>query len=108
MADTLKVFEGAMTTSEAAIQSGGSDYTPASGRALIIQGLWIYNANAAAKYGNVKVGTTLLSGDEQIPSKGTLLMTDLNLPLLAAEKIYVKGEVATDLKYRLWGVEIDA
>ncbi|HPD07453.1 MAG TPA: hypothetical protein PLC08_06290 [Candidatus Bipolaricaulis sp.] len=97
-----------MTTSEAAIQSGGSDYTPASGRALIIQGLWIYNANAAAKYGNVKVGTTLLSGDEQIPSKGTLLMTDLNLPLLAAEKIYVKGEVATDLKYRLWGVEIDA
>lgn len=96
-----------MTTSETAIKVGGNDYTPASGRALILQGFWIYNANAAAKYGNLKVGSTLLSGDEQIPSKGTLLATDLNAPLLAGEKLYVKGEVNSDLKYRLWGVEID-
>ena len=105
--DELKVFEGSMSNSEAAIQVSGSDYTPASGRALILQGFWIYNANADAKYGNLKVGSTLLAGDEQIPSKGTLLATDLNAPLLAGEKMYVKGEVNSDLKYRVWGVEVD-
>ena len=78
--DIYKKFEGSMTDSEVAIQDGGVDYTPVSGRIFNIQGFWIYNSNVADKYGNLKVGTTLLSGDKQIPLKDTRIVTDLNAP----------------------------
>jgi hypothetical protein len=106
-ADVYKAFEGSMTDSEVAILEGVSDYTPASGRIFNIQGFWVYNSNTASKYGNFKVGTTSLSGDKQIPTKVTKYESNLNTPLLTTEKMYVKGEVADDLKYRIWGVEVD-
>lgn len=108
MDDTIKKFEGAMTTTETALQENSTDYTPAAGRKLIIQGFWICNTNATAKYGNLKIGTTLLVGNKQIPALDTLRDFDMNCPLFAGEKIYVKGEVDADLKYRIWGIEVDA
>lgn len=107
-ADVIKVFEVSMPATETAIQDGGVDYTPATGRVLIIQGFTIYNANASNRYGNLKVGTTLIVGDGKITSLNTLISPPgLQMPLKATEKLYTKGEVATDLKLRLWGLECD-
>lgn len=108
MANTIKKWEGAMPALEAALQESEADYTPGSGRKLIIQGFWVYNANAADKYGNIKIGTTILLGNKQIPTTDTIKEFDMNCPLFGGEKIYVKGEVADDLKYRIWGIEVDA
>lgn len=106
--DTIKKFEGSMTTTETALQDNSVDYTPASGRKLIIQGFWICNTNTSEKYGNLKIGSTLLVGNMPIPALDTLRDFDMNCPLFSGEKIYVKGEVGTDLKYRIWGIEVDA
>ncbi len=109
MADVIKKWEGTMTTSEVALKKDeASDYTPGEGRKLIIQGFWVYNANSADKYANIKVGTTILLGDKRIPTKDTLRDFEMNCPLFPGEKIFVKGEVADDLKYRIWGIEVDA
>jgi len=107
LASTIRVWDGTMPTSETKLQVSEVDYTPAEGKVFIMQGFYIYNNNASDKYGEIKLGATLLSGDKQIGTKETKYEKNLNIPLVNGEYIYTKGEIVTDLQYRIWGVEID-
>ena len=103
-ADVIKKFKGTLTTSEATIQEGGSNYTPATGRVFILQGFLFSNANAAAKYAILKVGGTRVVSSYPIPLKDSIVQSNLQIPVLATETITVQGEVATDIDYSVWGL----
>ncbi len=102
----LIVFEGAMGTSETEVQRGASTYTPDSDRALIVQGVLIFNGDNEERWGRVLIGETTLSGEIPIDEQETLRISGLEIPLLPGETISVQGEVSTAIRYRIWGLEV--
>jgi hypothetical protein len=106
--DTIKVFNGTLTATEAFVQDNAVDYTPGTGRKLIIQGIFISNSNAVLKYALVKIAGIRFIPQHYIPSADCLTKSGLEIPLAATQKIAVKGEVASDMDFYIWGVECDA
>lgn len=107
-ADIWKKFEGTMATASATLQDSGVDYTPGTGRIFNIQGFHIYNGDTIDRYGMLTIGATPLSGLKPIPTYDTRIVSDLNEKLLPTGYMSVQGEVGSLIKYRLWGVEVDA
>ncbi len=69
---------------------------------------WDFDVSCVARYGRLKVEGTILAGNEVIPAANTLYVGGMEIPLLEGEKLYVEGEVAAVMAYRIWGVEVDA
>lgn len=104
--DKYKVFEGTATTNDVSVQSSGADYTPTDGRMFIVRAVAFYNSNASAQTAYLKAGTTYILSN-QVQSNKPALFDCCNAILLSGEKLYIKSDVQNDIKYRIWGVEID-
>lgn len=105
--DDYIVFEGSVGTSDTSVQLGGVQYTPREGRMFAIRGAAFHNTNSATQVVNLKAGSTCLIA-ETLQSGVAKIFNCENAILNANEKLYVKGQVANDIKYRLWGIEMDA
>ncbi len=108
MSDELIVLEGVMTASESTVQDGVGDYSPGSGRAMILQGFYVTNTDSEDRYGKITVGSTPLTDEEVIPAHNTLYVGGMELPILEGENILVEGEVDSVLFFRVWGIEVDS
>jgi hypothetical protein len=106
-ADKYIVFEGTLSTNETAVQSSSIDYSPSSGRLLIIRAVALFNGNASEQTAAIKVGGTYILSSSIQPLSSSLLDCQ-NAIVLPGEKLLLRGQVDNDLKYRIWGVEVDA
>jgi hypothetical protein len=104
--DKYKVFEGTASTIEVTVKENTLDYTPPSGRMFIIRAVAFHNGNSSAQKAYLKAGTTNIIS-KQVESMTSAIIDCYNAILLSGEKLYVKGEVANDITFRIWGVEID-
>lgn len=105
-ADLYKVFEGVLTTSDTAVQSSSTDYTPASGRLFVVRAVAFFNGNASAQLAYLKLGNMYVV-TSSIQAASSQIIDVQNSITLSSEKIYVKGQIANDIRYRIWGIEMD-
>jgi hypothetical protein len=96
---TDKVYEGTLTTGSVVIDTQPANTT------FVLKGFWISNANAADKKAELLInGKRILPYLKAIPTGDTLVRSDLNIPVLTTKTMAVKGEVASDMDYCIWGV----
>ena len=97
---TDKVYSGTLTTSSVTAA------TIAASTTFVIKGFIISNANAADKMAEVLVDDIrIFPYVKDVPTGDSLVVNDLNIPVLTTETIKVKGEVASDMDYYIWGVQ---
>ena len=96
---TDQVYSGTLGTSSTTI------VTVAANTVFIIKGVVISNANAADKKAEVLIDDKrILPFVKPIPSGDVLVVNDLNIAVAATKTIKVKGEVASDMDYYIWGI----
>ena len=96
---TDKVYSGTLTTSSVTAA------TIAANTTFIMKGFLISNANAADKKAELLVDDIrILPYVTAIPT-GDAIRVIMDIPVLTTETIKVKGEVASDLDYMIWGVQ---
>lgn len=101
MADELKQWDGTLTTSETTV------YTVPTGKCLIIQGFWVSNANSEDKYFTLKLNDKRLAPQTDAPAHDAIINSGLEIPIYAEQTIKILGEVADDMDYSIWGIEVD-
>lgn|GEM_PF-3749008 len=102
MADTLKQWDGTLTTSETTV------YTVPSSKCLILQGFWASNANSVDKYFTLKLNDKRLAYQTTVPTHDAIINSGLEIPVSATQTIKILGEVTDDMDYSIWGIEVDA
>ena len=96
---TDKVYSGTLTTSSVTAA------TIAASTTFIMKGFLISNANAADKKAELLVDDIrILPYVTAIPT-GDSIRVLMDMPVLTTETIKVKGEVASDLDFYVWGVQ---
>lgn len=96
---TDQTYAGTLTTSSVTVA------TIATNTNFIMQGFCISNANAADKKAELLIDDIrILPYSKAIPTGDSLIQSDLNIPVATTKTIKVKGEVATDMDYYIWGV----
>lgn len=93
------VYSGTLTTDETTVVTIATDTT------FIIKGIWISNSNTNDMPTSVKIDDKRLVPETLVPAKDTLLLDNLHIPVLASKTIKVKGGVATDMDYYIWGIQ---
>ena len=94
-----QVYSGTLTT------GGATAATIAAVTTFIMKGFCISNANAADKMAELLIDDKrILPYLKAIPTGDSLIRSDLNIPVATTKTIKVKGEVATDMDYYIWGV----
>ncbi len=94
-----QVYSGTLTTSSAMAA------TVAASTTFIMRGFCISNANAADKKAELLIDDKrILPYSKAIPTGDSLIRSDLNVPVTTGKTIKVKGEVASDMDYYIWGV----
>lgn len=94
-----KVYSGTLSGVEDTVA------TIAASTTFIMKGFFISNANAADKYFTFKVNGIRLATTKAVPLKDSIVVDNLNLPVLTGQTIKITGEVAADMDYYVWGVE---
>jgi hypothetical protein len=95
-----RVYSGTLTTGGATIATVGASTV------FVIKGILISNANAADKKAEVLIDDKrIVPYVKPVPTGDVLLLTDLNIPVVATKTIKVKGEVNTDMDFYIWGVD---
>lgn len=93
-----QVYSGTLAT-------GGTTITIAASTTFVMKGFCFSNANAADKKAELLIDDKrILPYVKAIPTGDALIRTDLNIPVPATKTIKVKGEVANDMDYYIWGV----
>ncbi|MCM1567737.1 MAG: hypothetical protein FNP40_02525 [Dehalobacter sp. 4CP] len=94
-----QVYSGTLTTGSVTVA------TIAANTTFIMKGFCISNANAADKKAELLIDDKrILPYIKAIPTGDALIRSDLNIPVATTKTIKVKGEVATDMDYYIWGV----
>lgn len=94
------VYSGTLAT------GGATVVTVAASTAYIINGIIISNANAAGQLAEVLVDDKrIIPYVKAIPTGEAIILTNLNIPVLATKTIKVKGAVNSDMDYYIWGVQ---
>ena len=94
-----QVYSGTLTTSSATVA------TIAASTTFIMKGFCISNANAADKKAELLIDDIrILPYVTPIPTGDSLIRSDLNIPVETTKTIKVKGEVASDMDFYIWGV----
>lgn len=94
-----QVYSGTLTTGSVTIATIGANTT------FVMKGFAISNANAADKKAELLIDDKrILPYVNAIPTGDTLIRSDLNIPVATTKTIKVKGEVASDMDYYIWGV----
>ena len=97
-----KTYSGTLTTSSVSVA------TIAASTTFILIGISVSNANAAAKKAEILIDDIrILPYVIGIPIGDSLILKDLNLPVTTGVTIKLKGEVANDMDYYIWGVNYD-
>lgn len=93
-----QVYSGTLGTSS-------TTFTVPAGTTFLLKGFVFSNANAADKKAELLIdGKRILPYVKPIPTGDALIRSDLNIPVAAGKVISVKGEVASDMDYYIWGV----
>lgn len=96
---TDQVYSGTLTTGSVTVA------TQAANTTFVMKGFAISNANAADKKAELLVDDKrIIPYLKAIPTGDTLIRSDLNIPVTTTKTIKVKGEVATDMDYYIWGI----
>lgn len=95
---TDQVYSGTLTATETTIATIGANTT------FIMKGFWISNANASDQNVTFKIDDKRLIPTKAIPTKDTLIRSDLNIAIATEKTIKLTGAVASDLDYYIWGV----
>lgn len=96
---TDKVYTGTLATTSTLID------TLAANTTFIMQGFAISNANAADKKAELLIDDKrFLPYLKAIPTGEALVRGGLNYPVTTGKTIKLKGEVAADMDYFIWGV----
>lgn len=95
---TDQIYSGTLITTEATIA------TIATATTFVMKGFWISNANASDQTVTFKIDDKRLIPNKAIPTKDTLIRSDLNIAITTGKTIKLTGAVASDLDYYLWGV----
>ena len=93
------VYSGTLTTDEITV------VTIATNTIFIIKGIWISNSNAYSKVASVKIDDKRLMPTTAIPAYDALILDNLHIPVMPGKAIKVKGEVAVDMDYYIWGIQ---
>lgn len=94
-----QVYTGTLTAASATIA------TIAANTTFIMQGFAISNANAADKKAELLIdGKRFLPYMKPIPSGEALVRSGINYPVTTGLLIKLKGEVAADMDFFIWGV----
>lgn len=94
-----QVYSGTLTTGSVTVA------TIAASTTFVMKGFAISNANAADKKAELLIDDKrILPYVKAIPTGDTLIRSDLNVPVATTKTIKVKGEVATDMDFYIWGV----
>ena len=104
--DKCYVFQGTASVNDTVLQSGGVDYTPGQGRMFVIRAAAFFNGNAAIQQAKLKAGETYMIS-VNLESSTACIEDCRNAVVLSGEKIMVKAGVDNDIKYRVWGTEMD-
>lgn len=93
-----QVYSGTLTTDSATV------VTVAASTTFIMKGFCISNANVADKMAELLIDDKrILPYVTAIPTGDALIRSDLNIPVATGKTIKVKGEVADDMDYYIWG-----
>src|SRR5690348_1631103 len=93
-----RVYSGTLTAGSVTIA------TIAANTTFIMRGFAISNANAADKKAELLIDDKrMLPYSKPIPTGETLITNELNYPVTTGLTLKVKGEVATDMDYFIWG-----
>ena len=93
------VYSGTLAT------AGATALTVAASTTFLMMGFVISNANAAAKKAELLIDDMrILPYIKAIGSGDAIVEKGLNIPVLTGKTIKVKGEVASDMDYYIWGV----
>lgn len=93
------VYSGTLAT------GGATILTVAASTTFLMNGFIISNANAAAKKAELLIDDKrILPYVKSIASGDSIVVNDLNIPVLTTKTIKVKGEVNSDMDYYIWGV----
>lgn len=96
---TDQVYSGTLATAGATAATIGASTT------FVVKGFCISNANAADKKAELLIDDKrILPYVKAIPTGDSLIRSDLNIPVTTGKTIKVKGEVASDMDYYIWGV----
>lgn len=96
---TDQIYSGTLTT------EGATAATVAANTTFIMKGFCISNANSAGKKAELLIDDKrILPYVKAIPTGDSLIRSDLNIPVATGKTIKVKGEVASDMDYMIWGV----
>lgn len=93
-----QVYSGTLATTETTIA------TIAVNTTFVMKGFWISNANAADQTVTFKIDDKRLIPTKAIPTKDTIIRSDLNIAITTGKTIKLTGAVASDLDYYIWGV----
>jgi hypothetical protein len=97
-----KVYSGTLTTSSVTVVTAAADTT------FVMKGFWISNADSEGRKAEFLIDDKrLLPYVEDIESGDCILRDQLCIPVTTGKTIKVKGEVADDMDYYIWGVEED-
>lgn len=78
--------------------------TVAANTTFVMKGFCFSNANAADKKAELLIdGKRIVPYSKAIPAGDSLIRSDLNIPVTTGKIISVKGEVANDMDYYIWG-----
>ncbi|WP_040210865.1 hypothetical protein [Clostridium polynesiense] len=104
--DIYRVFEGDVLDNETPIHINEEVYSPAAGRMLTLRAAAFFNASSSVGIVYLKLGSTYIINAEVQPLTSILLDCQSAI-LLSGEKIYLKGGIDSNIKHRIWGVEMD-
>ncbi|WP_333860811.1 hypothetical protein [Clostridium sp.] len=93
-----QVYSGTLATTETTI------VTVAANTTFIMKGFWISNANATDQNVTMKIDDKRLIPTKAIPTKDTLIRSDLNIAITTGKTIKLTGAVTSDMDYYIWGV----
>jgi hypothetical protein len=97
-----KVYSGTLTTSSVTVVTAAADTT------FVMKGFWISNADSEGRKAEFLIDDKrLLPYVEDIESGDCIIRDQLCIPVTTGKTIKVKGEVADDMDYYIWGVEED-
>ena len=102
MADTLKVIEGTLDTTETIL------YTVSSSKALIITEIRLTNKTATASKATLKIGTdTTIFPDKEIAANDGYLQSGIQTLVLAEKTIKGVAAAVDAIDYYISAVEVD-
>jgi len=94
-----QVYSGTLTTSSVTV------VTVAASTTFIMKGFVISNANAEGRTAELLIDDKrILPFVADVDSGDSLIVSDLNIPVATTKTIKVKGEVANDMDYYIWGI----